>query len=73
MNISLMDHFSSLEDPRQCWKATYPLEEILLTVLCATMSGADDFVDITPRLLKQFPEYLLTDSPLKRCFSILLP
>ncbi len=24
----------------------YPLPEILLTVLCATMSGAEDFVDI---------------------------
>jgi hypothetical protein len=43
---SLVDHFSALDDPRQCWKVTYPLEEILLLVLLATMAGAEDFVEI---------------------------
>jgi predicted transposase YbfD/YdcC len=43
---SLIDHFSALEDPRQSWKVLYPLEEILLLVLCAVLSGADDFVEI---------------------------
>lgn len=43
---ALLDHFSALEDPRQAWKVVYPLPEILLTVLCATMAGAEDFVEI---------------------------
>jgi len=43
---SLLDHFSALEDPRQAWKVVYPLPEILLTVLCGTMAGAEDFVEI---------------------------
>jgi predicted transposase YbfD/YdcC len=44
--LSLLDHFSALEDPRQRGKVLYPLREILLVVLCATMAGADDFVEI---------------------------
>lgn len=43
---ALLDKFSALEDPRQSWKVVYPLPEILLAVLCATMAGADDFVEI---------------------------
>lgn len=43
---SLIEHFSALEDPRQAWKVIYPLPEILLLVLCATLAGADDFVEI---------------------------
>src|SRR5436190_11825396 len=43
--IALLDHFSALEDPRQAWKVTYPLPEILLIVLCATLAGADDFAE----------------------------
>ena len=42
----LLDTFSALDDPRQSWKVVYPLREILLAVLCATMAGADDFVEI---------------------------
>jgi predicted transposase YbfD/YdcC len=42
---SLIEHFSALEDPRQAWKVVYPLPEILLLVLCATLAGADDFVE----------------------------
>ena len=41
-----IDHFSALEDPRQACKVVYPLDEILLLVLCAVLSGADDFVEI---------------------------
>src|SRR6185312_4824903 len=37
---SLIDHFSALEDPRQAWKVIYPLPEIMLLVLCATLAGA---------------------------------
>ena len=43
---SLLDHFSALDDPRQAWKVIYPLPEILLAVLCGTMAGAEDFVEI---------------------------
>jgi hypothetical protein len=44
--VSLPDHFSALRDPRQQWRVLYPLPEILLLVLCATLSGMDDFVEI---------------------------
>jgi predicted transposase YbfD/YdcC len=43
---SLVEHFSGLDDPRQAWKVIYPLPEIMLLVLCATLAGADGFVDI---------------------------
>ena len=42
---SLLDHFSALDDPRQSWRVVYPLPEILLLVLCATLTGMDDFVE----------------------------
>ena len=37
---TFIDHFSALEDPRQSWKVVYPLPEILLIVLCATLATA---------------------------------
>ena len=43
---SLLEHFSALEDPRQAGKVLYPLPEIMLVVLCATLAGAEDFVGI---------------------------
>ena len=43
---NFIDHFSTLEAPRQSWKIIYPLEEILLIVLCGLLSGCDDFVEI---------------------------
>ena len=44
--IAILDHFSALEDPRQAWKVVYPLPEIMLLILAATIAGADDFVEI---------------------------
>ena len=44
---SLLHHFAALKDPRQRVKVVYPLPEILLLVLCATIVGAEDFVEIT--------------------------
>ncbi len=44
---AFLDQFSALEDPRQAGKVLYPLPEILLLVLCATLCGAEDFVEIT--------------------------
>lgn len=46
LSRSLMDHFSAVEDPREGWRVLYPLREILLLVLCATLAGMEDFVDI---------------------------
>jgi predicted transposase YbfD/YdcC len=43
---SLIDQFSALEDPRQSWKVLFPLPELLLVVLCGTLAGAEDFVEI---------------------------
>ena len=43
---SLLDHFSALRDPRQRWRVIYPLQEILLLVLCASLCGMEDFVEI---------------------------
>ena len=42
----LLAHFGALEDPRQSGKVLYPLPEILLVVLCGTLSGCDDFVEM---------------------------
>jgi hypothetical protein len=46
LSRSLMDHFSAVEDPREGWRVLDPLREILLLVLCATLAGMEDFVDI---------------------------
>lgn len=40
---SFLAHFAA---PRQAGKVLYPLPEILLLLLCATIAGADDFVEI---------------------------
>ena len=43
---SLIEHFGALKDPRQSWKVLFPLPELLLLVLCGTLAGAEDFVEI---------------------------
>jgi predicted transposase YbfD/YdcC len=43
---SLLDRFSALDDRRQAAKVLYPLPEIILLLLCATLAGADDFVEM---------------------------
>jgi predicted transposase YbfD/YdcC len=43
---AILDHFKVLSDPRQGWRVVYPLPEIMLLVLSATLSGMDDFVEI---------------------------
>ena len=45
--VSILSHFAALEDPRQHAKVLYPLVEILLLALSATVAGADDFVETT--------------------------
>jgi len=46
VSTRLLDHFAALEDPRQAAKVLYPLPEIILLLLCATLAGANDFVEI---------------------------
>jgi predicted transposase YbfD/YdcC len=43
----ILTHFATLKDPRQHAKVLYPLVELLLLALAATIAGADDFVEIT--------------------------
>ena len=41
-----LTHFEAVEDPRQAAKVAYPLDEVLLLVLCAVISGADGWTSI---------------------------
>jgi len=43
---SLLQHLSVLKDPRQPCKMMYPLPEVLLLVVCATIAGCDDYDEI---------------------------
>ena len=43
---SLLEHFAVIEDPREQWRVAHPLPEVLLLVVCASISGCDDFDDI---------------------------
>jgi predicted transposase YbfD/YdcC len=43
---ALLDHFAALDDPRQAAKVLYPLPESILLLLCATLAGADGFVEV---------------------------
>jgi len=47
--VSLLAHFAALEYPPQHAKVSYPLREIMLRVLSATIAGADGFVETVPR------------------------
>ena len=47
LTVPLLHRFAALKDPRQRAKVLYPLPEILLLVLSATLAGADDFVETT--------------------------
>src|SRR5579864_3927120 len=42
----LLEHFSKLGDGREPWRVLYPLREVLLLVVCATIASCDDFDDI---------------------------
>jgi len=59
----LLRHFSELKDGREPWRIVYPLAEILLLVVCATIAGCDDFDDIVAwgehhlDFLRQFSDF----------------
>jgi predicted transposase YbfD/YdcC len=42
----LLKHFSDLKDDREAWRILYPIKEVLLLVVCATIASCDDFDDI---------------------------
>lgn len=42
----LLEHFSQIEDEREPWRVMYPLKEVLLLVVCATIASCDDFDEI---------------------------
>ena len=52
---ALLAHFAALRDPRKAAKVLYPLPEIMLLLLCATLAGADDFVEISLWGREQLP------------------
>jgi predicted transposase YbfD/YdcC len=43
---ALLKHFSWLGDGREPWRVMYPLKEVLLLIVCATIASCDDFEDI---------------------------
>ena len=43
---SLLDHFSTVDDPREAWRVAHPLPEVLLLIVCASIASCDDFDDI---------------------------
>ncbi len=45
-SIPLLERLEALKDPRQARKVLYPLREIMLLTLAATIAGADDFVEV---------------------------
>ena len=63
--VSLLDHVSALTDPRQPGKVLYPLPEVMLLVLCATLAGAEDFVEILSMLSPISSKVLAENSPLR--------
>ena len=44
--MALIEHFAKLKDPRQSAKVVFPLPEIMLLALAATIAGADDLVEV---------------------------
>jgi hypothetical protein len=40
---SLLDHFSTIEDPREAWRVAHRLPEVLLLVVCGTIADCDDY------------------------------
>lgn len=74
--------FSSISDPRQAWKVSHPLEEILFLILCATISDCDGWEDIEDYgidklpLLRTFFPYkhgIPSDNTLGRIFASIDP
>ncbi|GAB7220376.1 hypothetical protein VcTj87_21970 [Vibrio comitans] len=46
MHDAFTKHFSTLKDPRQSTKVSYPLFDVLLLTICAVITGAEGWEDI---------------------------
>lgn len=44
--LVLLDHFALMEDDREAWRVAHPLPEVLLLVVCGTISACDAFDEI---------------------------
>jgi predicted transposase YbfD/YdcC len=44
--VDFLESFESLDDPRQCGKVLYPLDEVLLLVLLGVIAGCESWVEI---------------------------
>lgn len=59
----LLDHLAAIEDGREAWRVAYPLPEVLLLVVCATIANCDDYEDIVDwgganlEFLRRFAEF----------------
>jgi predicted transposase YbfD/YdcC len=42
----LLKHFGEIADERERWRVVYPLPEVLLLVVCGTISSCDDYDEI---------------------------
>lgn len=43
---ALLEHFSTIEDPREPWRVAHPLPEVLFVVVCGTICDCDDYDSI---------------------------
>jgi predicted transposase YbfD/YdcC len=46
IGISVIEHFSSLSDPRILLKTRHKLIDVIVIALCAVIAGADDWVEV---------------------------
>lgn len=79
---SFLEYFSNLEDPRINRKKLYPLDEILLVVLCAVICGAEGWADFKLfgeekldflRIYLPFKNGIPSRNTFSRVFSLLNP
>ena len=80
--FSLIEQLSVLHDPRQSWKVTHTLSDILLLTICAVIAGAEGWEDIADfgedRLdwLRQYGDFehgAPSDDTIARAVSVVNP
>lgn len=80
--LSIQEHFLSLNDPRQAHKIAHPLMDFIIVTICAVISGADSWVDVQSfgrskeKWLKTFlelPNGIPSHDTLGRVFSLIDP
>lgn len=82
VGISIMEHFSSVSDPRILLKTSHKLNEIITITLCAVIAGADDWVEIADfgeakeawfRTFMELPAGIPSHDTFGRVFSLINP